>query len=147
MQIPIMLEVFNPYILLAIGVFLIAFEAIVSSFILIWFGIGFVLTAFISYAYTYEDGIWQIATATLISLILIFLLRKKMLEKFLSSQKEIKEDFFNEKGIGQIRNGKVFFKGTYWDIDSELNDDAFLENEKVIVLKTFKNSAKIEKKS
>ena len=146
MQTQIILSVIDPYILLAIGVALITFEAVIVSFVLVWFGVGFVLTALISYIYIFGDGIWQIATASLISLILLLLLRKKVLESFLKSKKDISDDFLNEKGIGEIKNSKVFYKATYWDIDSKIDEKEFVEGEKVVVLKTHKNQATIEKR-
>jgi membrane protein implicated in regulation of membrane protease activity len=146
MPIQIIISVIDPYILLGIGIVLIAFEAILASFILIWFGIGFVVTAGISCIYPFSDGIWQIATASIISLFLIFLLRKKVLEAFLESKRNISDNFFDEKGIGEIKNSKVLYKATYWDIDSKLDEKEFVEGEKVIVLKTHKNRATIEKK-
>jgi membrane protein implicated in regulation of membrane protease activity len=142
----IILSVIDPYILLAIGVALIAFEAVIASFVLIWFGFGFVLTALISYIYVFSDGLWQIAIASILSLILLILFRKKVLESFLKSRKNISDNFLDEKGIGEIKNSKVFYKATYWDIDSELDEKEFVEGEKVIVLKTHKNHATIEKK-
>lgn len=141
-----MLNVMDPYILLGIGVVLVALEAVIASFILIWFGIGFILTALISIFYNYSDGVWQLATASIISLLLILILRKKALEKFLASKEEITDNFLDEKGIGEIKNSKVFYKGTYWEINSELSDDEFSEGEKVLVTKTSKNFATIQKK-
>ena len=146
MLIQTILDVIDPFILLAIGIALIAFEAVIASFILIWFGVGFVVIAIISSLYMFSDGIWQIAAASIISLLLLFLLRKKVLEKFLNSRKDISDDFLNEKGIGEIRNSKVFYKATYWDIDSNIDEKEFVEGEKVVVLKTHKNTAIIEKK-
>ena len=146
MLIQTILDVIDPFILLAIGIALIAFEALIASFILIWFGVGFVVIAIVSSVYMFSDGIWQIAAASIISLLLLFLLRKKVLEKFLNSRKNISDDFLNEKGIGEIRNSKVFYKATYWDIDSNIDEKEFIEGEKVVVLKTHKNTAIIEKK-
>ena len=146
MLIQTILDVIDPFILLAIGIALIAFEAVIASFILIWFGVGFVVIAIVSSMYMFSDGIWQIAAASIISLLLLFLLRKKVLEKFLNSRKDISDDFLNEKGIGEIRNSKVFYKATYWDIDSNIDEKEFVEGEKVVVLKTHKNTATIEKK-
>lgn len=142
----IILSVIDPYILLAIGVALIAFEAVIASFVLIWFGLGFVLIALISYMYIFSDGIWQIAVASIFSLILLLLFRKKALESFLKSKKDISDNFLDEKGIGEIKNSKVFYKATYWDIDSTIDEKEFVEGEKVIVLKTHKNHATVEKK-
>lgn len=142
----IILSVIDPYILLAIGVALIAFEAVIASFVLIWFGFGFILTALISYIYIFSDGLWQIAIASIFSLILLLLFRKKALESFLKSKKDISDNFFDEKGIGEIKNSKVLYKATYWDIDSSIDEKEFVEGEKVVVLKTFKNKATIEKR-
>ena len=146
MLIQTILDVIDPFILLAIGIALIAFEALIASFILIWFGVGFVVIAIVSSVYMFSDGIWQIAAASIISLLLLFLLRKKVLEKFLNSRKDISDDFLNEKGIGEIKNSKVFYKATYWDIDSKIDEKEFVEGEKVVVLKTHKNQATIEKR-
>ena len=37
-------------------------------------------------------------------------------------------------------------RNTYWDIDSNIDEKEFVEGEKVVVLKTHKNTATIEKK-
>ena len=141
-----MLSVIDPYILLGIGVVLIALEAIITSFILIWFGIGFMLTALISYFYPFNDGIWQLAIASFISLLLLLILRKKVFESFLKPEKEINDNFLNEKGFGLIKNQKVFYKGTYFEIDGSIDETQFKEGEKVVVSKTYKNFAVISKR-
>ena len=141
-----MLSAVDPYILLAIGVALVALEALIASFILIWFGISFIIVAVISYFVVFSGAVWQLATVSLISIILILVLRKKVVEIFLKSKVEVSDDYLNEKGIGEIKNSKVFYKGTFWDIDSQLDEKEFIEGEKVEVLKTFKNKATIEKR-
>ena len=77
---------------------------------------------------------------------MILFLRKKVVDTFSKSKIEVSDDFLNEKGIGEIKNSKVFYKGTYWEIDSNLDEKEFFEGEKVLVLKTSKNMASIEKK-
>jgi len=141
-----MLNVIDPYILLAIGVALVALEALIASFIVIWFGIGFLIVAIISFFFIFSAGVWQLATISLISIFLILFLRKKVVDTFSKSKIEVSDDFLNEKGIGEIKNSKVFYKGTYWEIDSNLDEKEFFEGEKVLVLKTSKNMASIEKK-
>lgn len=141
----LILDVIDPFILLGIGVILIAVEVFMASFILIWFAIGFILTAVISWRYEFSDGIWQLATVAVISLLLLIILRKKMLEKVLKSDVEITDNYLKESGIGEIKNSKVFYKGTYWEIDSSLDEKEFKEGDKVKVLKTDKNFATIEK--
>jgi len=145
-KVKIMLSIFDPYVLLGIGVILIAFEAIITSFILIWFGIGFIITALISYVYVFNDGVWQLAVASFISVLLLVLLRKKAFEKFLQSDEKISDNFLDEKGFGEIKNQKVYYKGMYWQIDGSIDESKFNEGEKVIVTKTHKNSAFITKK-
>lgn len=141
-----LLDIINPYILLGIGVILIGLEAVIASFILIWFGLGFILTAFISMGFEFSDGVWQLATVAIISLLFIVLLRKKVLEKFLDSEEKVTDNFLSEGGIGEIKNSKVFFKGTYWEINSDIDESEFKEGEKVEVIETSKNYAKIKKK-
>ena len=48
-----MLSVIDPYTLLAIGVTLVALEAFIASFIIIWFGVGFLVVAIISFFFRY----------------------------------------------------------------------------------------------
>lgn len=136
----------EPYTLLAIGITLIALEAVIASFVVIWFGFGFVLVAFISFFYAYSNVIWQLSTISIFSMILIFTFRNKFIKKFLESKVKVSDDFLNEEGIGEIKNSKVFYKGTYWEIDQNININDFEENEKIIVLKTSRNVAFIKKK-
>ncbi|MCP4969989.1 MAG: nodulation efficiency protein D [Arcobacter sp.] len=139
-----LLDIINPYILLGIGVVLIGLEAVIASFILIWFGLGFIITAILSMYFDFSDGIWQLGVVAIISMSFILLFRKRVLEKFLSSEKNINDNFLEEGGYGEIKNQKVFFKGTYWEIDGSLDANKFKEGQKVIVKKTFKNFAFIE---
>lgn len=145
MLIQTMPNLIDPYVLLAIGVVLVALEAVITSFIVIWFGIGFIIVGIISKFYAFDSSIWQLSTIAIISLILLVLLRKKILEKFLFSQEEVNDNFLDEKGEGIIKSKKVFYKGTFWEIQSNLNENEFEEDEKVVVLGTHKNHAKIEK--
>ena len=106
-KVRIMLSVIDPYILLGIGIVLIGFEAVITSFILIWFGIGFVLTALISYFYGFDDGMWQLAIASLISILLLVILRKRTFKKFLNSDEKITDNFL--KLTAQIFGFITFF--------------------------------------
>jgi membrane protein implicated in regulation of membrane protease activity len=145
METQIILDISEPYILLAIGITLIALETFIGSFIVIWFGLGFIITAGIRYFYEFSDGIWEITTVSIISLLLILFFRKKFIEIFMKSEINVSDDFFNEKGIGEIKDSKVFYKGTYWDIDPLINEKQFVEGEKVIVLEILKNNVTIKK--
>ncbi len=141
-----LLDVINPYILIGIAVVLIGLEAVITSFILIWFGLGFLIVGLISFSYGYSDGLWQLGSVALISLFLLILLRKRALEKFLKSDNKVNDNFLDEKGIGEIKNSKVFYKGTYWEIEFSSDEFDLEEGQKVEVLKTYRNSAIIQKK-
>ncbi|WP_198304513.1 NfeD family protein [Arcobacter vandammei] len=134
------------YTLFALGVVLIALEVFVASFVVIWFGLGFLLVSFVELVFPINDIVWQICFVAILSLIFLFLFRKKLLVKFSKSQREVKDNFFNEKGVGEIKNSKVFYKATYWEIDSKLDEKEFVEGEKVEVLKIHGNFATISKR-
>lgn len=139
------LSTIAPLILIGIGVVIIALEALIYSFILIWFGLGLVLVGLISFYYDFNDGVWQLATASLIAIFLLLTLRTTIMRKFLKAKDTIpKEDFLNTTGIGIIENGKVNFKATYWEINS-VKHEHFKEGEKVQVIRATKGVAYIEK--
>ncbi|NQY93934.1 MAG: nodulation efficiency protein D [Campylobacteraceae bacterium] len=140
-----LIDVIDIYILLGIGVILIALEVFITSFVLFWFGLGFIICALISKYYQFSDGIWQILVSCAIAFLLLILFRKKVIEKFLQSKEVVNDDFLNEQGTGEIRNSKVYFKGTYWEIDSINPEDVFENGDKVQVIETHKNYAKIKK--
>lgn len=138
------ISIISPTILIAIGLFLIAIEAMSFSFISFWFGLASILIGIATNFIDFNDGLWQIASICILALVLLFSLRTKLMEKFLKSKdQEINDTFLNEKGEGVIKNGKVEYKATYWDIDSK--DTDFKEGEKVVVLSALRNKAKIEK--
>jgi membrane protein implicated in regulation of membrane protease activity len=138
------LSSFSAIVLLAIGIGLIAMEAIFYSFILIWFGLASIIVALITHFIGFDDGLLQIAAIGIISIVLLFSLRSKVLRMFLKSKdQEVNDNFLNDSGDGIIKDGKVYFKATYWDIDSEVT--SFQEGEKVKVLSTKKGKAKVIK--
>ncbi|MEA1918548.1 MAG: NfeD family protein, partial [Campylobacterota bacterium] len=105
-------------------------EIVTASFVLFWFGIGFLLVAGVSYMYNFEEGMVQLAWAFSIGAILMYLLRAKFVQYVMAS-KEKHVDALEGEGEGVIENGKVFFRGTYWDADvSEFN-----EGDRVTVVK------------
>ena len=109
------------YLMLAAGVALIALEFMLGSFFVLFFGLGFlavgVLGFFIDIAWEYQ--ILLIATT---SLVLLFALRKPLKAKFNSHENEVKDDFLNESGDGEIREGMVYYKGTLWRYDGNLDE-------------------------
>ena len=137
------LSVFSPMVLIGVGIILIALEAFIYSFFIVWFGIGLIIVGVLSNFYNFSDGMWQLAFTAVIALLLLFTLRAKISSKFLKEQDQApKEDFLNQTGRGVIKNNKVYFKATYWDIKS---DDNFKDGEEVEVVEASKGVARIKK--
>lgn len=146
MQTLISLNPLDFYILFAIAVVLITLEVFLYSFVVVWFALGFIVVGLLSiYFEPFSSLLWQLASISLISIALMFIFRKKVIDKFLKPKIEVKDNFFDEKGIAQIKNSKIYYKGTYWDFDSSIDEKEFKEGEKVEVLKTFANKALIKK--
>jgi membrane protein implicated in regulation of membrane protease activity len=129
-----MIETISVFYLLSIGVIFIGLEALTFSFFMFFIGLGFILVAAISYFYTFENGIIQIAISFIIAVILIFAFRNTLLSKISKKSKTI-EQKTHKSGIGYIEDGMVKFHGTYWktldDISSYKNGD----NVKIIDIK------------
>lgn len=137
------LDPLSVYALLGIGLVLIGLEISLGSFYIIWLGIGFCFVALIEYFYPFSSFLHQSAVALLISLILLFLLKKKLKVFMQKNEKEIKDNFLNEEGEGIIKHGMVSYKGTLWEIDPRGLE--VQEGERVRVNKTKKNRATIER--
>lgn len=134
-----------PAILIGTGIALIAIEALIFSFAIVWFGIASILIGCLSYFILFNDGIWQLAAISIIALLLLLVLRTSAMTNFLKPKnEEYHDNFFDEKGIGVIKNGKVYYKATYWDIEYSI-ENQINENEKVEVL-SIKGSTAIIKK-
>ena len=127
------------YLMLAAGVGLVMLEFMLGSFFVLFFGLGFlavgVLGFFVDIAWEY-----QILLIAIVSLVLLFALRKPLKAKFNQHESEVKDDFLNESGEGEIREGMVYFKGTLWRYDGDL-----AEGSKVRVLGTKGNKVVLER--
>ncbi|OCL82789.1 NfeD family protein [Arcobacter porcinus] len=134
------------YILFAIGLTLITLEIFLFSFVVVWFGLGFLLISFLNYIYPIDSVIWQLCLVALFSIIFLILFRKKLLKRFSKSQKEIRDDFLNDSGYAEIKSGKIFFKGTFWEFDKSIDTENFKNGEKVFVEYTKNNTAFIKSK-
>lgn len=136
----------SPLVLIAIGIALIAVESIFFSFILFWIGVASIIVGTYSYFDTTLDLKWQLSLIAILSLLLLILLRAKAVELFLKPKDTKQNDnFFNEPGYGVIKDGKVFYKATYWEIDPA-NNDTYAEGDKVFIQKVHKNIAYLKRK-
>ena len=140
----LILDPLTPWIIIAIGILFITFEIFITSFILIWFGIGFILTGILSYIIDFYNSLWQFALASFIGIISMLILRNKLMSKFLKPKDNMpKDNFFDEKGIGIIYNNQVKYKATYWKI-KKIKPFDIKDNMEVTVLNIKKGIATIQ---
>ncbi len=135
---------FSAYALLGIGLVLVGLEMALGSFYILWFGIGFCVVSAVEFFYPFANGLHQVALASLIAFVLLVALKQR-LKNFLSkNEKEIKDDFLNEAGVGIMKHGMVEFKGTMWEVGTEFKK--LEDGVEVEVLKAEKNKATIKLK-
>ncbi len=115
----------NPEILLGIGVALIALEIFMFSFYLMWLGLGFLIVGVISYFYPFESGFVQLALSSVLGVVMLFLFKEKFQKYIFKNTPKSKDEFLEEAGVGVVKEGKVFYKGTFWEVDG----DSSLPNE------------------
>lgn len=102
--------------MIAIGLFLMALELIALNFVLIFFGISFVIVGAINFGFEFSLE-WQLVATSLLALVLIFALRGKLKGAFLKDSDGLNENFLDEAGVGEINNGMIYYKGTFWKSD------------------------------
>lgn len=107
------------------GVILILLEFAVPGVILVFFGLGAVLTSALTWAGLLHGATAQLVVFAFSSLALLFGLRKYAGRFFKGDSSEEKDDEYAGKIVRVTRkiapgsiDGKVFFEGTEWKADS-----------------------------
>lgn len=120
----------SPLILITLGVIFLFIELITLTFFSIFIAIGFFVVGAV--AFFMEFGIlWQLFFVALISLVMTFLLKKPIKKHFNKNDETIKDNFLDESGVGIVKNGMIYYKGTFWRID---DIGSFDEGDRVEVL-------------
>jgi len=133
----------EPLYLIGFGIALVALEAFVTSFVIIWFGVASILVGALGFIIPSLEAKYQIGLIALIGMALLLILRTRVYSKFTaSSGGDVKDNFFDEEGYGYIKGGLVHYKSVYWQIDS---NETFEEDEKVLVKSASSGIAKVEK--
>lgn len=143
-------------ILLGLGVGFIVVEIFFGSFFLFFIGVGLCITAGIEYIVGFGNMMggsvenaymWQALSICVFSFLSLVLLRKPIKSWFKGSQ-VYKDSLQNGGGVGEIRQGMVYFKGTLWtyeEVSSNLDSNTPLqEGDKVQVLEIRDNKAMIK---
>ncbi|SHO81151.1 nodulation efficiency protein D (NfeD) [hydrothermal vent metagenome] len=99
---------------------LIGLEALIFSFVLFFFGVGVIFVAIISYFYTFDNAIIQLALSFIIAILGAYLFRNRLLDK-ISKPSQEKEERRHISGVGYIDEDMVKFDGTYWRCDDDLS--------------------------
>ncbi len=127
--------------LLAFGILLIGLEALTFTFLLFFLGVAFILVSIISYFIHFDNGLWQIAIAFMLSVVLAVVFRQKLIDKISKPKKE--EEKIHKSGIGEVDGDMVKFDGSYWQSITDLKN--FKNKEKVKVIDVIENKVVIEK--
>jgi membrane protein implicated in regulation of membrane protease activity len=139
----VIVEPFSPAMLAGIGIVLVTAEALMPGFVIIWFGIGFVLTSVISTFIVFSDGVYQLALVSVIGVVGIVFLRGVVKSSLDKTTPKSNDDFLNVEGIGTITKDKMLkYKGTLWKYRST---EQFETDEEVQVLSVEGNVAMVKK--
>ncbi|MFC2529108.1 MAG: NfeD family protein, partial [Campylobacter sp.] len=59
-----------------------------------------------------------------LSFVLLIALKRPLKSRFFKPEEKHKDNFLDESGTGTVKNGMVYFKGTFWKSDeiSDLNE-------------------------
>lgn len=110
----------SAWIFVALGIAFVIAEVLFMDFTLIFFGIGFLIVAILSF---FVDLSWQIQLllAAVFSIVLLVLFRKRVKTAFFKSKEKYEDNFLDEGGVGEIKNGMVYYKSTFWKSDKIAN--------------------------
>jgi len=124
-------ELKNSLFWFLLGIALMVIELIMPGFVVIFFGIGALMTAIVSYFGVTDNIIYQIIIFLATSVITLVLFRKKWSSSFKGNvARKIQKGESIDNIIGQKAlvteeivpgklNGKVEFNGTLWEAQSE----------------------------
>ena len=110
----------SAWIFIALGIIFIIAEVLFMDFTLIFFGIGFLSVGILSF---FIGLSWQIQllSAAVLSIVLLVMLKKRIKTAFFKSKEKLEDNFLDENGVGEIKNGMVYYKSTFWKSDEIAN--------------------------
>jgi len=115
---PTILPLMDNWLLFGLGFLLMLAELVTFTFVLLYFGLGFLLAGLLGLVIVYPAGEYQFLAGLFFG-VLLFLLNRRQREAFLNKEK-VEIDAFVTGGIGTLieSNGKlrVQYKGTSWPI-------------------------------
>ena len=140
------IEVIPAWIMLTIGVALLGFELLIGTFVILFFGIAFVVIGVVGFFMTWPSGEIQILVAMLLSGLLVFLLRPIMVKGL--QKDDLPLETMQTGDIGQVVSHggelRMMYKGTTWAFKVEDQAEVAV-GEDVLVEKLHNNVAVIRK--
>ena len=110
----------SAWIFIAVGIVCVIAEVLFMDFTLIFFGIGFLSVGILSFFVGFSWQI-QLLLAAVLSVVLLMLLKKRVKTAFFKPKEKLEDNFLNESGVGEIKNGMVYYKSTFWKSDEIAN--------------------------
>lgn len=139
------IDPFNAWWLIGFGLLLVGLELLLTTFVLLFFGLGFVLVGLITFQLPLS-GEAQILAAIVIGALLTFLLRPWFLKSM--QAEEVILETLQTGDFGRIITGpdgfRIDYKGTTWAIQNARQFE-LVEGEEVEVLQLKNNQAIIQK--
>ena len=120
----------NALIFIIIGVILAIVELLVMDFTFIFFSAGFFITGLLSFGFHLDWDV-QILLSFVLSFVLLIALKRPLKSRFFKPEEKLEDNFLDESGTGTVKNGMVYFKGTFWKSD-EISE--FDEGDRVEIL-------------
>lgn len=115
------------YIWIIVGFLLLILEFMISGVITVFFGVGALLVGILSWFLPMPVNL-QLLIFVATSTLLVVTLRNKFKEWFMGEAKDtVEEDEFTgkravvTKSIGPAQTGKVEFRGSYWEAESDVD--------------------------
>ena len=110
----------SAWIFVALGIGFIIAEVLFMDFTLIFFGIGFLSVGILSFFVGFSWQI-QLLLAAVLSIVLLVMLKKRIKAAFFKPKEKLEDNFLDESGVGEIKNGMVYYKSTFWKSEEIAN--------------------------
>lgn len=137
-----LLELIPSWVLISLGLVLLAVEMFSALFILLWFGIGLIVVGLLGFTVDFQYGEYQLIMATALGVFLLLAFRRR----FLPSQKDATNKVlstYEAGGKGKVSKSEgewvVFYNGTFWVIANPRED--LVEDQLVQVVEIKSNKA------
>jgi len=130
----------SAWTLIALGVILMSLELFMTVFIMLFFGLAFVVVGLASFVWN-MSGDMQILAGLILGALFLFLLRKAFL-KSMNQAEEVKLETFEEGDMGKIvefnNEFRVDYKGTTWTIKNK--HEVILESGQMVKVVSIENN-------